>query len=484
MALRRLSPMDSAFLLLERRHMPLHVGGLMLFKPPADAPPDFAAQLAERLRQSTEAAVPFNQRLVSHLGVKFWEEDRDFDLAHHFVHLALPKPGRIRELLAMVSRVHSAHLDRSYPLWRTYLIEGLDDGRIAIYSKIHHSLVDGVAALRVLMKTMSPDREASFSLPPPWEMKTRKSRDATLPVPMFKTGTMESLSALVRGGRRSIPSVVRQLRQSLRDYRSNNPDLVTSFSAPRSVLNQKITGSRRFAAQSYSSARIKAVANAFKATSNDVILGMCSGALRHYLTEMNALPEKPLVAAVPVSTRRGNSDSGNEIFFAFSSLATHLADPLSRMLAVKASMDYNKERMSQMSVAELVAYTSAMYAPGVLNMVTGLVDRQRTLLNVVISHVRGPRTPMYWQGCELTGLYPVSVLADEVALNITLVSRHDFIDFGVIACRKSVPRVQRLLDHLETALQELEAAAGVSGAAELPAAKPKPRRKPRTSEPA
>ena len=184
--MKQLSAIDTLFLLMEQRQQPLHVGALCLYEPPPGAPPEFALNLAERMRESTAAARPFNRRLVSRAGLKFWQEDTNFDLAHHFVHLALPKPGRIRELLAMVSRVHSAHLDRAYPLWRTYLIEGLEDGRIATYSKIHHSLVDGVAGIRLMLKSMSPDVAASLEMPAPWEVRTRKTRERTLPVP---TGT-------------------------------------------------------------------------------------------------------------------------------------------------------------------------------------------------------------------------------------------------------------------------------------------------------
>src|SRR5688572_25810397 len=191
--MKRLSPMDALFLLLERRHQPLHVGALTLYEPPPGAPPDFAGQLADRLRQSTVAAPPFNRRLVTRLGVSWWDEDEDFDLAHHFVHMSLPKPGRIRELLAMASRVHCAHLDRAYPLWRTYLIEGLEDGRIATYSKIHHALVDGVAGIRLMIKSMSNNREESEGMPPPWEVRTKKSRSAVLPIP---TTSVDGLSAL------------------------------------------------------------------------------------------------------------------------------------------------------------------------------------------------------------------------------------------------------------------------------------------------
>jgi diacylglycerol O-acyltransferase len=455
--MQRLTPIDTAFLLMERRQQPLHVGALMLCKPPKDAPPDFARQLAERLRKSTAAAAPFNRRLAGGTVVKFWAEDRDFDLAHHFVHLALPKPGRIRELLAMVSRVHSAHLDRAYPLWRTYLIEGLEDGRIALYSKIHHSLVDGIAGIRLMMKSMSTDVGESSRMLPPWEVGTRKTKYAALPVPTPGAASFSALTRLAGSGYKSVPAVVRQLRQTLRDAHDKHPEAITSLQAPRCILNQKVSGSRRFAAQSYSTPRIKAIAKRFDATTNDVVLALCGAALRRYLLDQNALPEQPLIAVVPVSTRRDDSDSGNEVAFALASLATHLSDPAARVRAVKASMDYSKERFRQMSPAQILAYSVALMTPGAMAWLTGL-DHKFTIANTVISHVMGPRETMYWQGCQLDGIYPASLVLDDFALNITLVSRHDFIDFGIIACRKTLPSVQRLLDYIEDAIVELETA--------------------------
>ena len=208
--MKRLMPLDLLFLLFEQRHQPLHVGALSLFHPPHDAPPSFVADLAARLRESTQPAPPFNRRLAGGFGLKFWDEDAEFDLAQHFVHLALPKPGRIRDLLAMVSRVHSAHLDRAYPLWRMYLIEGLEDGRIATYSKIHHSLVDGVAGIRLMLKSMSPDRAESEQMPPPWEVRTRKSRLPSLPVPQVSVGGAKALRGLLREGRHALPQVAGQ----------------------------------------------------------------------------------------------------------------------------------------------------------------------------------------------------------------------------------------------------------------------------------
>lgn len=454
--MKRLNALDTLFLRLERRNAPLHVGALSLFTPPAGAPPDFGLKLAEHLRESKQAMPPFNRRLTSHLGIYFWEDDEDFDMAHHFVHLALPRPGRIRELLAMVSRVHSAHLDRAYPLWRTYLIEGLEDGRIATYSKIHHALVDGVAGIRLLIKSMAPDPAASLQMPPPWEVQTRKSgaMGGGLPVPIPPAGGLAAVQGLATEGVRRLPGFRSVLAQAWRDVRQHHPDMIHGLQAPRSILNQKISGSRRFAAQSYSTARIKAVAKAFDSTSNDVVLAMCGGALRRYLLSLHELPHRPLVAAVPVSIRRDDGDMGNEVGFALTTLATDLADPGERLMAIKSCMDYNKARMRQMTPPQMMAYAALLLLPGAFNFLTG--TGETTAANVVVSHVPGPRAPMYWQGCGLSGIYPVSLVLDGMALNITLISRHDFIDFGLIGCRKTLPSLQRLLDDLEDELAALE----------------------------
>ncbi len=454
--MKKLGMIDDAFLRLESRRQPLHVGVLMLFEPPAGAPRDFAAQLAEKLRQSTKAAPPFNWRLVRRNGLHYWREDGDFDLAHHFVHLALPAPGRIRELLAMVSRLHGGHLDRAYPLWRIYLIEGIEDGRIAVYVKIHHAVVDGVAGIRLLVKSMATSVEESLRLPAFWEVETMKSDTAQpLPVPTPAAGSITALRSLTREGVKSLMPVLRELRRSIDDYRASNPDLVIGGQAPRCLFNEPVTGTRRFAAQSYSTSRIKAVARAYEATSNDVILAMCSGALRRYLAEVDALPDAPLIAGVPVSVRRRGSHAGNEVAFTLTHLATHLDDPAKRLLAIKDCMDYNKERMKKLSPGQLTAYAATMLMPGALNSLLGR-NPDKTLGNVVISHVPGPRQDMYWQGAKLSGVYPLSLIIDGGALNITVISRPDVVDFGLIACRKTVPRMQRLLDYLEDGLAELE----------------------------
>lgn len=453
--LSKLSLVDDTFLRLESRRQPLHIGMLMLFEPPADAPPDFAAKLAEKLRQSTLAVPPFNQRLERRRGMHYWVEDDDFDLAHHFVHMSLPKPGRIRELLSVVSRVHSVHLDRAYPLWRLYLIEGLEDGRIAVYLKIHHSVVDGVGGIRMLMASMSKNMAESVLMRPPWEIGATKQKMQAMPVPVPMVESFNALKLMAREGLNSAMPVIRRVRETLREHRNGNSDIALAGEAPRCVLNSKVSATRRFAAQQYSTARMRAVGKAAGGTLNDVVLAMCGGALRRYLISLNQLPEKPLIAGVPISIRRDDTMSGNEVAFTIAHLATNLEDPVERLQAIKRCMDKNKERLLDFSPAQVMAYAAMMLMPGALGM---LLDRSgsSTLGSVVVSHVPGPREDIYWQGARLAGLYPASLLFDGLALNITVISRYDYVDFGVIACRKSVPQVQRLLDYLEDELVALE----------------------------
>lgn len=462
--MKRLALVDDTFLRLESRRQPLHIGMLMLLEPPQGEGKAFAKKVAERLREYTAMAPPFNLRLVQRRGVHYWTEDSELDLDHHFVHLSLPEPGRIRELLSMVSRVHSSHLDRAFPLWRLYLIEGIEDGRIALYLKIHHSMTDGIAGIQMLASSMSNDIEKSKTMPPPWAVGIQKSKfSQPLPVPTPHIGSISALRSMAQDGFRtgikSVQAVGRELIKSFKDFRSHNPDFALGGEAPRSLFNNKVSASRRFAAQSYSMPRIKAVATALGATTNDVILAMCSGALRRYLEDQNQLPDEPLLAAIPVSVRRKghHSDAANEVAFTMAHLASNVADPVERLKAIKSCMDYNKQRIKNLSPGELTTYAAMMLLPGATKALMGTTP-EKALGNLVISHVPGPRQDMYWQGAKLSGLYPVSLVVDTVALNITIISRHDFVDFGLIACSKTVPSMQRLLIHLEEALVELEEA--------------------------
>lgn len=453
MSLKPLSPLDQMFLLLERRTQAMHVGGLELLIPPKGARPGWLTRQVARLHEATMPKPPFNQRLQRKLGSWFWREDERFDLGAHLHHHSLPPPGRIRELLSLVSELHAVPLDRARPLWEFHVIEGLEDGRFAIYAKVHHAMVDGVAAMRMLRKALSED--ATVDTPPPWLNSRRKP--ATGESPQGALSNAALLMANLREQAASLPAVSRELYRTLRDGR-DNPDHVTAFQAPRSILNQRISSARRFAAQSYALPRIKAIAKTHRTTVNTIVLAMCGSALRQYLLDLDALPARPLIAMVPLSLRRDDSDEGNQIAMILANLGTDLADPVERLARVQRSVDDARTRCARMGPTATVNYVATVMAPAGINIATGIAPRWQSF-NVIISNVPGPKRPLHWNGARLDGMYPVSVITSGLALNITLTSYVDKLEFGVIACPRTLPRVQRLLDHFEQGLAELEAPA-------------------------
>ena len=451
-----LSPVDQLFLWLEKRQQPMHVAGLQLFSFPEDAPDDYVSQLAASLREYNLVSPPFSQRLESRLGRYYWTEDYQLDLEHHFRHEALPTPGRIRELLTFVSAEHSHLMDRARPLWQCHLIEGLQQRRFALYTKAHHAMVDGISAMRMAQRSLSTDPTAR-NLPPVWA-QTRDNAPPRSEAPMDVLASLGHLLGLAGAQLSTVPTVLRELYKTIRQARKH-PDYDSIFHAPRSLLNERITGSRRFAAQSYCLKRIRQVGRHFDATVNDVVLAMCASALRQYLLNQNALPDEPLIAMVPMSLRQDESAGGNQIGMILTSLATHLADPAARLQAIRKSIQEGKDRYAAMTPAEILNYTALTLAPAGIHLLTGVVPQWQTF-NVVISNVPGPREPLYWNGARLEGLYPVSIVLDRMALNMTLTSYCDQIEFGLIGCRRTLPSLQRLLDYLEQALQDLERVAG------------------------
>lgn len=455
--MKALSPADQLFLWLEKRQQPMHVAGLQLFEFPEDAGPRYIRDLVEQMRSFDEPQKPFNQNLVNRLGQYFWDDDKYFDLDHHFRHRALPKPGRIRELLSYVSSAHSNLMDRSRPLWEVHLIEGVQGRRFAMYTKVHHALFDGIAAMRMGSKALSTD-PTMRDLPPVWAMKpVRKPAQALSPVQLASeaakaTGAFSTQLA-------TMPKVLSEIYKVSRKS-TRNPDFVSFLQAPDCILNDHITGSRRFAAQSWPIGRFQAVAKVFGATLNDVVLAVCGSALRNYLISLHALPDKPLIAMVPVSLRRDDSSEGNQIAMILANLGTEVADPSLRLERVMASVKEAKARYKSMTPAEILNYTALMMAPAGVGLITGLKTGVRPF-NVIISNVPGPKEPLYWNGARLTGQYPVSIPVDQVALNITLTSYVDQFEFGLTACRRTLPSMQRLLDYLENGLRELEVAAGL-----------------------
>ena len=454
-----MSPVDSAFLLAESREHPMHVGGLQLFAPPEGATALDVRALFDEAMKSDEAATLFRKRprrSITTLGQWGWEPDHEFDLEHHVRRNALPRPGRVLELLALCSRLHSSLLDRHRPLWEIHLIEGLDDGRYALYSKMHHSLVDGVSALRLLSRMLSDDPDER-DMPPPWALRTKPPRaraESDGHGPDLMAAAKSALEVVTEAAG-LMPALVRTVSRGV-----NAQGGALSFVAPRSMLNVPITGARRFAAQSWPIERIRLVSKAADATVNDVVLAMCSGALRTYMLELGALPDDPLIAMVPVSLHGDDSHSadggGNNIGVVMCNLGTHLDDPAERLQTVHESMVEGKESMQGLSQLQIVAMSALGMSPLIVLPALRLNGIVRPPFNLVISNVPGPRVPMYWNGARLDGLYPLSIPLDGQALNITCTSYSNEIAFGLTGCRRTVPHLQRLLTHLGDELTALE----------------------------
>jgi len=446
-----MSPVESMMLLAESPGHPMHVAGLQLFRPPQNAGPEFVRDFHGAIRGCDDVQPLFRRQPTTLPGglVSGWSSAAEVDLDYHVRRSAIPGPGRVRELLELVSRLHSATLDRHRPLWETHVIEGLRDGRFAVYTKLHHALVDGVAAINLLQDSLSSD-PADPQVRAPWALP---APDADL------SGGTSKLRALT-GALTALPglgaSTLGLARAALLEQQMTLP-----FQAPSTMLNVPIGGARRVAAQSWPLERIKNVKNAAGVTVNDVVLAMCSGALRAYLADQAALPEKQLVAMVPVSLRTaGDAPGGNQAGAVLAGLATDVDDPAERLAAISASMKKNKEIVAQMPKQQAVALGMMLLSPVVLGGMTG-ISTSPPPFNVCISNVPGARTPLYANGARLEGSYPMSIAANGQALNITLVGNGDTLDFGLVGCRRAVPHLQRLLDHLETSLKALEQAVGV-----------------------
>ncbi|HKY90031.1 MAG TPA: wax ester/triacylglycerol synthase family O-acyltransferase, partial [Nevskiaceae bacterium] len=412
---------------------------------PAGAGPDFVGQLAERLRNAGAPTAPFNRRLVRHRGVLTWLEDDEFDPEQHLVHLTLPRPGRPEQLVALAARLHGVHLDRAFPLWRMYLIGGLADGRVGLYCKVHHALADGMAATRLWLQSMSPEPLAD--LPPPWAPPA-EPRKAHAPAP--------SVARRLVAAARSVPVVWDQLQVTAREIGEGDEAATTGHDAPATIFNQRVSSSRQLAVRSFALSRVRNIGRALGSTTNDVVLALCGAALRGFLLEVRALPDTSLIAMVPMSVREpGDRGAGNRIVPLLVRLGTDIPDPLYRLRTIRRSAEREKARCRGLSMGEIYAYLLATTGVPSLRLLLH-PSSGRLPFNVVISNINGASGPMYWQGCKLDTLYPMSVVVDGLALNITFASRGDSLDFGVVACRRSLPQMSRLLDHLEHALAELE----------------------------
>lgn len=445
---------DSMFLLAESREHPMHVGGLQLFELPDGAGPDYVNDFHRQLLSLVDVRPLFRRRPrgpVGTVGQFAWANDDQLDLEYHVRLSGLPGPGRVRELLELTSRLHGYLLDRHRPMWEFTMMEGLEGNRFATYTKAHHALLDGVSALRLIQSSLSED-PADMDVRPPWSPRVRTDVFGSKKESDGAFDPVRAVGDLVKQMRGFGSATTKLVNEAFREQSAT-----LSFQAPRSMFNVAITGARRFAAQGWPLDRIKVVCRAAGATMNDVMLAMCSGALRRYLLDLGALPDKPLVAAIPMSLRaRADEMGGNAIGLILCDLATTEADAAVRLATIHDSMLKGKAVYHGMSRLQITALSALPLIPLAIGMIPGMVKVTPSAFNILISNVPGPRKPLYWNGARMTGVYPLSIPYEGQALNITVTSYAGTLEFGLTGCRRTVPHLQRLLGFLEDSLVELE----------------------------
>lgn len=458
---------DSAWLFAESHRTPMQVGMLATFSVPDDHP-TFVADLVARWREVRQFAPPYSYRLRMS-PVPSWEElpaDR-IDLDYHLRHSALPQPGTQRELGVLVSRLHATLMDRRYPLWECHVIEGLEEDRWSLYIKAHHSQIDGVGGIRLLKRILSADPETRDMLPP-WAVGTHGPDQSGVPVRERPTREVIEVGSgpvgAVLGAVGSAGSVAGSLVRTYAESVVGGRDRARAvpFRAPKTIFNGRIHSPRRFATQHYAIGRLRAVGKAADVSLNDVFLALCGGALRTYLLEHDALPAESLTANVPVSVREeGGPRVGNAITFLYAGMGTDVADPVERLQAVKVSTGLGKERLPAVDGVAMEAYTAVLMAPFLSQAILGFGGHGPPASNVVISNVPGPAETRYLDGSRLDELYPLSLLFNGQALNITAVSYDGQFNIGFTGCRDSVPSLQKIAVHCGEQLEAMEAALGL-----------------------
>jgi WS/DGAT/MGAT family acyltransferase len=473
--MQQLTGLDAAFLALETANSTGHVGGVCILDP-RDAPvPLTLARLTEVLGERLPLVPVLRRKLLAvpfGLDQPYWIDDPNFDIEYHIREIALPRPGSEAQLTEQVSRLHARPLDRSRPLWEIYLITGLARRRAAVYTKIHHAAIDGAsgAELLTILLDLTPDgREVPA---------TRPFRPARPPRPAALTAlaaarlawrpveTVRFTSEVVRFLPSLAPAVGGLVGGMLGLNRGDGEVIrTTPGRAPATPFNRPITPHRRLALRSVDLETVKAVKNAFGVSVNDVVMAMCAGALRRWLTDHSALPDGPLIAMIPVSVRDTTSKTsmGNKVSAMLAALPTNVSDPAERVRIAHAATQTAKAQQAAIPQG-LVDHISDFALPALtaraarVVFATGVLHRLPPF-NLCISNVPGPNVPVYLCGARLLAHYPVSVITDGQGLNVTLVGYLGQLHFGLVSCRELVPDLETLADYLTEELDVLAEAA-------------------------
>jgi diacylglycerol O-acyltransferase len=461
----RLTGLDALFLYAETPSMPMHVAVTAILDP-STVPGGYTF---EKMRDHLAGRVPLVPKLMRRveqvpfrLHHPIWVDDPHFRVEDHVHRTCLEPPGDERALARFVGEMASQPLDRSRALWEFWIVEGLTDGRIALTGKVHHCALDGVSAADLM--------PAFFGLSPePDPVVAPDGRPATRPSDLELVGWSISDRAIHTGagiaaiGRVGLASLGVRVRR-----RTNNGSGGTPLAAPRTPYNGAITAGRSIAFGRLPLKKVRKVRRATGVKLNDVVLAVTAGALRAHLQSLDALPDQPLVAAVPMSVRpedeRGTGETGNRLSMLFVPLHSEIADPLERLHVTAADAQSAKSEnalFGSRTLADLAEVLDPLGATAALELYSraGLADRHRPPVNAVVSNVPGPPMPIYLGGAKALSLFPMGPVVESVGINLTVLSYRDHLDVGLLAASALIPEATDVLCQLRPAFDELVAAA-------------------------
>ena len=458
---RPLSGLDAGFLYLEAAGTPMHVGSVMLMRGPKRRSYDFYTALVAHMRERMPEAVPLRRVLRDaplELGHPSWTESPAVDLDQHVLMCKLPAPGSLAQLWRLVGELHADPLPRDRPLWQFVAIEGLASGEVALYSKVHHALLDGqggIALARVLLDVHPTKRGLGAAAqdapaPPPRQRKHAAKKSVGASAQRFAT-LVRDLPALLKAATdvaRGAGSLLGKIRDSV-------------MLAPRTPFNAQVGKQRSYAVTSLSLAAVKRVAHHFDTSLNDVVLTLCASTLRDYLLRRKALPKETLIAAMPISLRpAGDASVNNQVSMVQCALRTDIADPAERLQAIATATGSLKRQVSSVRnfiPTDFPGFAAPIWAPGLswLWAHSGIVERLPPLANLVVSNVPGPPVTLYMAGAKIVHYYPVSIVTHGLGLNITVNSYDGWLEFGVIAGKEIAPKVATIASGLNRALDAL-----------------------------
>jgi len=463
-----LSGLDASFLYLETPETPMHIGGLNIVEIPAGYKGEFVDQFRRHIARRMHLAPVFQRKLVNmpfELANPVWVADDDLDLDYHIRSTVLPKPGSRAQLDKLVGRLHSSLLDRSRPLWELYVIEGLQSPagappgtrHVAVYSKVHHAALDGaggIALANAIMDTGPVPRKVPAAPSAPGTQRD------TFGVAELAVAGIKSTAQQTYKLARMLPGLTTALLGLLRPTQGEKGPKTRWF-GPRTPINVSVTNQRSFSSFSLPLAEVKQIAKAHDASLNDVVLAICSGALRNYLAGRGCTPTESLLAAVPVSLRdAGNTALNNQVSMMRVSLASNVADPLARLQTIRRSSGAAKSTSASMKSVTPTDFPS-LGAPWLIGGLAALWGRSKIantmapLANVTVSNVPGPPFALYIAGARMLTYYPVSIAVHSLALNVTVQSYNGSLDFGLTACRKALPDLPDLARCMQQAHAEL-----------------------------